>query len=248
MKTAGVKFKRFLIFFILPCCFYGSCGLEEVTVVDEATVTYNYPSYSSDDYTTFYCEFLTNEENQLDSFKGTNIYYKIYNNTSTLVSERSSINNVNTSSNGSLSAKRMIEYEYQELGKYPTDGESYFIPSEGRNRRVYFRIYDCGDGDDLKADIKISGSSISRIPYRYSLDKSFDFFDNDDSDDSDKIDVEPANGDKDYEYSSTATYSDRYFVQFFAVGVSWDTSSTNSPQRSYSLVLDLGAIPVIKNK
>lgn len=246
MKTAGVKFKKFLIFFILPCCFYGSCGLEEVTVVDEATVTYNYPSYSSDDYTTFYCEFLTNEESQLDSFIGTDIYYKIYNNTSTLVSERSSINNVNTSSNGSAAVTRMKEtYTYQKLGKNPATGESYFIPATGNNRRVYFRIYDSGDGDDLKADIRISGSSIGSIPYRYSLDKSFDFFDNDDSDDSDKIDVEPVSGDLDYKYSSTATYSDRYFVQFFAVGVAWDTSNLTS---SYSLVLDLGAIPVIKNK
>lgn len=246
MEKAADTFRKILSFLMfVSCLFFGiSCGLEEVIVVTEPTVTYNYPSYSSDDYTNFYCEFLTQETSQPESFLGTEIYYKIYNNSSTLTSERSSITSVNTTSNGSAAATRMIEtYTYQALGANPQSAYSIFLPSAGANRRVYFRLVDNGTGDDLLADIRINGTSIDKIPYRYSNDKSFDFFDNDDSDDSDKIDVEPQSGDSDYKYSSTTSVEGRYFVQFFAVGIAWDS---NSLTRSYSLVLDLGAIPIIK--
>lgn len=246
MEKAADIFKKF--FFIIccffPCSFLFSCGLEEVTAVNAPAVTYHYPSYSSNDYTTYYCDFLTKETSQTDSFIGTEIYYKIYNNSSVLLSERSSIESVNSTSNGSLSATRMIEtYTYQPLGSNPQNSNSVFIPAAGTDRRVYFRIVDNGDGNDLKSDIRISGISAGSIPYRYSNDKSFDFFDNDDNDTTDKIDVEPVSGDLDYKNSSTASVSGEYYVQFYAVAVAWNSSSLT---RSYSLVLDLGSIPVKK--
>lgn len=239
--------RKWFIFFMFSCClvFSSSCGLEEVIVISEPTVTNHYPSYSSDDYTTYYCDFLTNEIGQADSFLGTEVYYKIYNNSSTLVSERSSILSLNSTSNGNAAATRMVEsYTYQALGSNPQSSDSIFVPTTGANRRVYFRIVDNGDGDELKADIRISGTSTGRIPYRYSNDKSFDFFDNDDSDSSDKVDVEPVSGDLDYKNSSSSSVAGEYYVQFFAVGVAWDSSALT---RSYSLVLDLGSIPVIKD-
>lgn len=243
MKKAADIFKKT---FFLICCFFFclSCGLEEVTVVDELTVTYNDPLYSDSDYTNYYCEFLTNEKNQLDSFIGTEIYYKIYNNSSALVSERNSIKSVNTSSYGSAAAERMINNDYQVMGANPKNSGAVFIPTTGNNRKVYFRPADNGDGDNLKADIRISGTSTGQIPYRYN-DKSFDFFDNDNSDSSDTIDVEPVYGDDDYRYSSSASSSTEYYVQFFAVGVAWNS---NSSTRSYSLLLDLGSIPIKKTK
>ncbi len=243
-ETIGIFRKVVFLLIISFCLFLFSCGLEEIIVVNEPSVTNHYPSYSSDDYTTYYCDFLTREIGQTDSFLGTEIYYKIYNNSSTLLSERSSIISVNSTTNGSASATRMVEtYTYQPLGSNPQNSSSIFIPATGVDRRVYFRIVDNGDGDDLKADIRISGVSTGSIPYRYSNDKSFDFYDNDDNDNTDKIDVEPVDGDLDYKNSSTASVSGEYYVQFFAVGVAWDS---NSLTRSYSLVLDLGSIPVIK--
>lgn len=246
MKRAADTFEKILFFLMAVGCLFfgGSCGLEEVVVVEEPTVTYNEPLYSNGDSTYFYCDFLTKESGQLNSFIGTEVYYKIYNNSSNLVSERSSILAVNSSSSSTSAAARMIDsYSYQPLGTNPQSSDSVLVPSTGNDRRVYFRPVDNGIGDDLVADIRISGASIGRIPYRYSNDKSFDFFDNDDNDDSDKVDVEPAEGDLDYKYNSSATDSEKYFIQFFAVGVAYDTTNLT---RSYSLVLDLGSIPIIK--
>lgn len=254
MKKAADTFEKFLFFLMAVCCLFfgGSCGIEEVLVVAEPTETYNKPLYSDSDPSYFYCEFNTNDSGNKDlgdSFLGTEVYYKIYNNSGTLDSERSSILAVNTPSSSSSAASKMIDtYTYQPLGTSPLSSDSILVPpSGGSNRRVYFRPVDVPNsvGDDLKAAINISNTKKGCIPFRYSNDKSFDFFDNDDSDDSDKVDVEPVEGDLDYKNSPSSTADDRYFVQFFAVGVAIDTESL---ARSYSLVLDLGSIPIINNK
>ncbi len=244
MKMTAKNIDKNLFFLMVFCClfFMISCGLEEVIVVEPPTVTYNDPLYSDTDYTNYYCSFLTKESGQPDSFLGTEVYYKIYNNSSVLVSERNAITAVNSTSNGSAAATKMVEtYTYQPLGMNPQNSDSIFLSSSETDRKVYFRLVDNGAGTELAADIRVSGTSIGKIPYRYSNDKSFDFFDNDDSDDSDKIDVAPESGDLDYKHSSTASVSGEYYVQFFAVGIAWDSSSLT---RSYSLVLDLGSIPI----
>lgn len=253
MKRAADTFEKILFFLMaVGCLFFGSsCGIEEVIVVEEPTVTYHDPLYSDSDNSYFYCDFSTNDsenEDLGDAFLGTEVYYKIYNNSNTLVSERSAILAVNTTSSSSSAASRMIDtYTYQPLGTSPQTSDSIFVPSSGVNRRVYFRPVDVPNsfGDDLKAAVIIYDSDVKKgcIPYRYSNDRSFDFFDNDDNDDSDKVDVEPVEGDLDYKKSSTSSADGKYFVQFFAVGVAIDTGSLS---RSYSLVLDLGSIPITK--
>ena len=57
--------------------------------------------------------------------------------------------------------------------------------------------------------------------------------------------VEPSESDGDYKHNDSASASDTYYVQFFAVGVAFDGSSLSN---AYSLVLDLGSVPIIKNK
>ncbi len=58
--------------------------------------------------------------------------------------------------------------------------------------------------------------------------------------------AEPVEGDEDYEYSETWSDENKatYYVHFYAVGVANDTTSCT---KSYSLVLDLGIIPIRKN-
>ena len=73
--------------------------------------------------------------------------------------------------------------------------------------------------------------------------KSFDFFDEQDTDSDEN--VEPSESDGDYKHNDSASASDTYYVQFFAVGVAFDGSSLSN---AYSLVLDLGSVPIIKNK
>ena len=72
MKTAAKIIEKNLLFLMFFYClfFQISCGLEEVIVVEAPTVTYNDPLYSDDDYTNYYCSFLTKESGQPDSFLG----------------------------------------------------------------------------------------------------------------------------------------------------------------------------------
>ena len=73
--------------------------------------------------------------------------------------------------------------------------------------------------------------------------KSFDFFDDLDT----KLDenVKPSVSDDDYCHNTTDSESDTYYVQFFAVAVAFDTSSLGY---TYSTVLDLGSVPISKNR
>ena len=80
------------------------------------------------------------------------------------------------------------------------------------------------------------------IPSR-SNGKSFDFFDEQDTDSDEN--VQPLESDDDYKHNDSASASDTYYVQFFAVGVAFDSSSLSN---AYSLLLDLGSVPIIKNK
>ncbi len=87
------------------------------------------------------------------------------------------------------------------------------------------------------------------MPCRYDGSKTFDFFDDDNSDVSNKIDVEPVNGDEDFTFSSSATDSDTYYVQLFAVGMSFNTTTVSANDlSSASDLVDLGSIPITKNK
>jgi len=235
-----------------------SCGLDDIVNVKAPTVTYSNPLYSSDDYLTWYCAFATKEDEQPESFIGTEIYYKIYNNYSTLNSHRSSIVNLNTSSNGTAAASKMIEtYKYQSLGTNPVESTTLFLPDRNQNTKVIFRLKNY-TGADKNEDfgnnreqflscVKLGGVYQTYIPYRSGNSKSFDFFNdaNNNLEDSNGINVEPVEGDSDYECSSTNSDSDEYYVQLFAVGVAFDESTLSN---TYSLVLDLGSIPIIKGK
>ena len=243
-----------------------------------------------------YFDFATNDKKNLDldsdsngefQYLGTGIYYKIYNNTSSLESQRSSIVALNTTSNGSSAATRMIQtLGFQQLGTKPNMSWSPFIPSSAAgSHRIRFRLKNissavtpaswsvetvalisknynasqyCGvsasGGEtsytyDSATDTWSGGITLATqypssfvIPYRYDNERSFDFFDDNDDDDN-KYDVEPVNGDADYYYNSSSSASDTYYVQFFAVALGRDTSDYSM---SYSLVLDLGSVPIAK--
>ena len=252
------------LYFSVLCIFTGiflsSCGLEEVLTVEEPTITYNDPSYEFGDSTKWYFSFKTSADGG-ENFIGTDVYYKIYNNSSTLISERASIKSVNTTSNSSAAATRMIEtYSYQPLGTSKSTDSSVFFPEV--NRSVVFRLLTYANADPASADsderyighacvgIK-NGTTYSYsnyIPYRNGNQKSFDFFDNDESDKKDrKTDVPPAYGDPDYKCAEADKDQsfDEYYVQVFAVGVALNPQTVTS---SYSLVLDLGSVPIKKGE
>lgn len=239
-------------FLVLSGLFF-SCGLDEVTYVTEPTVTSNNPLYTNSDFLTWYSDFSTKEHDQSDSFIGTDVYYKIYNNYSNLVSQRNSILSVNTAANNSAAASRMIEtYKFQSLGtNIGTD--TVFLPATLSDRRLRIRLKTYkGNESYVGEDIYTRracvigakfGTDGSVIPYRNGNSKSFDFFDDDEDNKGGSRDVIPIEGDADYYHSATASEKDTFYVQMFAVGVVFDQTSLSN---SFSLVLDLGSVPIRK--
>jgi hypothetical protein len=300
MKTTGIfslHLKAVISLFSLAAGLFclTSCGLDEYYILEPPTVAYNTSYYSTADYTKWFYEFKTNETANSDYyaskkagfvFLGTEIYYKIYNNYSTLASEKSAISSVNTSSNYSAAATRMIEtYTYQTLTTYPSMSWSPFVECAQSNRTVYIRLTQTGTGYEYRAAIALgttstvadlsyigqyngttdsftynattdvwTGASSGTVSYsdidfvvpcRNGTTNSFDFFNNidDDNEGTLKYGVEPSSGDSDYKYSSTASADNTYYVQLYAVAVGRDSNYTNS----YSLVLDLGTVPIEKD-
>lgn len=302
MKSFPMASKIFITCILaLAETFFVSCGLEDVITVNAPTSLINSPLYSGDDYLKWYASFRVNETDQPDSFSGTEIYYKIYNNSSDLISQRNSILSVNTSSNSTAAATRMVDtYQYQVLGAHSfktgkTVSQSVFVPADilKNSLNVAFRVKtytgnenygangeDVSDFEQFRACIKFSGrlrafvndstvfvgydssegwkyfsgasggsgtavayNDIDFIVPARNNRKSFDFFDEQDTDSDEN--VEPSESDDDYKHNDSASASDTYYVQFFAVGVAFDGSSLSN---AYSLVLDLGSVPIIKNK
>ena len=270
MKYAGkIQFFVNIIFTFTAGFLFFSCGLEEVFVIDPPKIKHNSNAvFSSTEANTWYFDFSTNEQNQVDEFIGTEIYYKIYNNSGDLTSERDSINSVNYEANGSAAANAMIErYRYQTLGRSAGSG-SVFVPAVGTNRRVTIRLKDYehaftngGAGDATLPYIDTACISVGGVyetllgggyvvPVRLGKIKSFDFFDDksirQNSANSRNEALLPKESDSDYKYSSSSEVdSDKYYVQMFAVGVAWNSSEAS---RTYSLVLDLGSVPIIKGE
>lgn len=80
------------------------------------------------------------------------------------------------------------------------------------------------------------------IPYRTDGSHSFDFFDYNDT--KSEVNIEPKSGDEDFEFSSSASDDDAYYVKLYAVSKGRDANYTNS----YSLVVDLGTVPIKRSE
>ena len=234
---------------------FSGCGLTEYYNLAAPTVTYNVPSYSTTDYTSKYFEFRTNDNgNDFGSdadfdFLGTAVYYKIFNNYSTMLSYNSAISAVNTASNSTAAATKMIEtYTYQQLGT-SSGTETPLIPENGgTDRKVYIRLmnYDktsskvSGSVTDYKAKIMWKNATDTDytevyVPLREGNRYTFDF--NRTTDNTNN--AVPASGDTDTVYG-TASASNTWYVDMYAVSVGRDSSYTTS----YSLVLHLGAVAI----
>lgn len=266
MNNAGVMRKNLLI--LLSCMiagvFVSSCGLEEVVSVTEPAVTYNNPLYSNADRLSWYFNFKTSEDSD-EKFIGTDVYYKIYNNYSTLTSEKSSILSVNTSTNSSAAATRMIDtYKYQPLGTSVPTEKTVFFPETGKSVVLRLKDYTYAEKYTVPAGLSTMEPIYSSyacvgikyadsapytyqgyIPFRAGNQKSFDFFDDDNDNKGGARDVLPVDGDIDYKHSSSPSSPDTYYVQMFAVGVALIPETVSA---SYSLVLDLGSVPIRKGE
>ncbi len=153
MNTIGQKILYFAFLLFLSDVFFVSCGLDTTYSLTEPAGTNNTPSYTSSDESSNYFDFTTADSQNISlesssdgSFRylGTAIYYKIYNNYSTMLSQYNAIISVNTSSNGSAAATKMIDtYTFQQLGSKTIAWTPFINRSDvavKSDRRVRFRL------------------------------------------------------------------------------------------------------------
>ena len=143
----------------------------------------------------------------------------------------------------------MIEtYHYQALGTNPEQNWTPFVECREKNQRVRIRLksYGTNPTEELAAGIIIDNETKNVVPYRNGNRYSFDFFNDAEDTASDTPNREPEATDDnsgDYWYTQ-GTDTETYYVQLYAVAVGRDNNYTPS----YSLVLDLGTIPIKKGE
>jgi hypothetical protein len=254
-RNTAVKYSVYSLFSLAVCCLltFSGCGLDEYYVVEAPFTIYNIPSVTSStstDYSVKYFDFQTNDSGNADlsssgfDYLGTAVYYKIYNNYSTMNTAVSAITSLNSSTTYSAAADKMIDtYGYWELST--TNGTpSPLIPAD-TNKRIYIRLANYQDGDYMaKIIIGYDGSDFTGsgnyVPLRnISGTHSFDFGRTSDDSDLNKV---PESVDRDVNYSSSFSDDDKtvWYVDMFAVAVGRDTTYT----KYYSKVLHLGSISI----
>ncbi|MBO7122940.1 MAG: hypothetical protein J6V90_06630 [Treponema sp.] len=237
-----MKNKFFLIASsVLSLFFLTTCGLDTYYTLSPPPAYLWYPSISITDKAQKYFDFYSATNTNTDGsfrFLGTAVYYRIYASQQTMNSHISSISSVNTSSDYSAAAIRMIGYGYQQL--YTADGSIQpLISVEGARVRIRLtnNLESVSTGIGNSAQITI----INKIPRRaLGVNKTFDFGRYEDSRYAAQKDnyAPPVQGDEDFE---SGTVSDKkYYVNMYAVAVGRDTTYTTY----YSNVLHLGSIVI----
>ena len=237
------------------CLFFAACGLDQVYLLEPPIVRNNNVYVNTELPENWYVEFITNEAGNAAYypsrgnsfvFLGTEIYYKIYNNVDTLQSHKRSIESVNSASYYSESASRMITtYQYQPLDLQSGRIWFPFVECREKNTKVHIRLvsYQGKDTDPTyKAGVWFDDDDQNVVPYRNGNNRSFDFF-NDANEQPPVRNVPPNSGDNDFS-PGTGGGAVIYYVQLYAVAVGRDSNYTPS----YSPVLDLGTIPIYKQK
>ncbi|MBQ3648706.1 MAG: hypothetical protein II957_00730, partial [Treponema sp.] len=154
-----------------------ACGLDTFYYLDPPITDGHTSYYTTEDGIYRYFSFVTNEESSLGDndqyfsssselvFLGTEVYYKIYNNYSTMVSAENAIDSLNSSSsNYAAAAESLIESRGYKPLKFSSGS---FIPlveagSSPNNRHVYIRLNDYGTEGDYSKGICISSQPMDR--------------------------------------------------------------------------------------
>jgi hypothetical protein len=249
-SKAQRKYYIYILLSLCLCCllFFSGCGLDEYYVVEAPYLNENNPTKDSL-FDSRYFDFYTNDANNssASSFKylGTAVYYKIYNNYTTLVTAESAIIALNSSTTYSAAADKMIDsYGYKELST--TSGTpSPLLPDTGADTRVYIRLMNYQSGSyTAKIIIGYDGSDHTGtgnyIPRRNVSGKyTFDFGRTSTDSDYSKV---PESSDVDVNYSSSFSDDNKcvWYVDMFAVAVGRDSTYT----KYYSKVLHLGYVPI----
>ncbi len=216
------------------CLFLSSCGMQQYYSLD-APAVYHRPDYSYVDFTTKYFRFRTASNSDSGEFTvlGTAVYYKIYADSTRLNSDVNSVETVNTISNGSAAARRVIEtLGYKQLGS-SAGSRTPFIPGSS-SQEVYIRLMSYGSGDAYAAKVSIGGAVQAWLPRRFDNNHTFEFG---------RTDAKYSNASMNEITSDddvTGTSYDVWYVNMYAVSVGRDANFTNY----YSLVTHLGSVRI----
>ena len=243
MNKTFCKKSKFIYFLFAGClilfnlCFLG-CGLDTFYVIDPPSIRHE-PVYSSMMADENYFEFRTVENDDYEgiTFLGTEVYYKIYNSTSKLISEYSSINSAaSNETTANQSASRLIEtYKYQPLRSSDETGANILIKTTNNSRNVKIRL---SDYPEYPAELIIDGAS-KGIPVR-SIPKNPSFNFKSYIGNTDSLPKSGDTPDDDYAYTSTTESIDEYYVAMFAVSVARDITYSHV----YSNTVYLGSVTI----
>lgn len=255
-KMGGVCFaKKLKTAFFLFAMLFVSCGLDTFYYLEPPKTDGHTTKYTSTDRPQLYFSFLTNEEGDNSdygssdfSFIGTEVYYKIYNNYSTMVSAQSSIDSLNSSSDVSAAATNIINSRNYKTLLFSSYNQTPLIPEKNDDRYVYIRLNSIKGSSEYSAVVcygtsamesYVAGSSgITLIgkPLRNVSSGSGYGFDFKKTDNGNPL---PVSSDEDVNWSSSSE-DGVWYVDMWAVSVGRDSSY--SP--SYSKLLHLGSISI----
>lgn len=241
MNKTLKKSKILIVFCILQCLLFFniSCGLETFEVIEPPSKN-SYPDYPDVVATEsvmeqdFYFLFETQENESYSEvvLKGTDVYYKIYNDKSRALSEKNTLVLLSEDEEYSNTAPdKMRSYGYVPL-KYNNQTSDVLISANGINRKVKIRLsnysdqYACVQVNDVTI-----GSPIRNLQNTSSV-RTFDFINKDTEQNS-----IPYSGDSDYYYSSSSDQNEFYIVAF-AVSVARDINFSEQ----YSNITYLGSV------
>ena len=246
MKKAYNSKRKYLFFLGLLCIclvfFNTACGLDEIDVIlDDPFLTDNIPKIDSENSMSFFA-FSTKklDDDKINNLCKGYIYYKIYNNSSTMQSETGNIESmINDSARRYYSATTLIEnYSYKELycaENYSKIPQADVFSLDNKSQVIRIRLTNLDDTtDEFSARISVDGT-VKGIPARLN-NKTFDFGR------TGSYDSEPKKEDDDTRgFSETTTESKNYYVVLYGV---FSMPAESFEKIIYSPVHYLGAVTI----
>ncbi|MBO4319477.1 MAG: hypothetical protein J5857_03305 [Treponema sp.] len=229
--------------------FLCTCGLDTFYYVDSPVSDGHIAVYNSDDSLQNYFSCRTTEESPSENqfmfgssecaFLGTEIYYKIYNNYSTMISTESSVDNMSSdSSSSSSSASYLIDTKGYKPLKL-SSGSVFPLIKAGnspQNRFVYIKLMDnepiCLSTSVMNSytsgnELLVDGNMV--YPRRYiDSSKGFEFG-------KDDYNPLPARTDEDVTWTETASEDGVWYVDMYAVSMARDVNYALQYSRPYRM-------------
>lgn len=256
MKRAHISNIKRISFGLIVCFFLFNCGLDIIEYyyppVNNLKSNFQFSVSDADQLKilpttseTFF-SFLPNNLQNADSttYKGTDIYYKIYNNVNTALSNAKTITDqLNIDSQYSMkSTEIMLNYGYKKIRKISSSGqvisEDCLIPKEAGDVKVDFF-----PGYNAESYLKIGTDIYTPIRYINPSDKYLNFEFANYSSLYDREVYTNADVDIDINFSQdNTTQEGTWYIVAFAVGTGVDFTFTEQ----HSAVLYLGCLPLFE--